>query len=81
LLAKPLRRGRQQLVFLRHAEPARQKLHFLPVADFLTRHPIDRRSHAIENDHRALSVLQNRSLSCSPASKSKSSRASRRQLT
>jgi hypothetical protein len=35
LLAKPLRRRRQQLVFLHHALTARQELHFLTVADFL----------------------------------------------
>ena len=60
LLAKPLRRSRQQLVFLRHAEPPRQELHFLPVADFLTGDAVDRCSYAVENDNRALCVLQNR---------------------
>ena len=34
--------------------------HFLPVADFLTRNAIDRRSYAVENDDRALCILQNR---------------------
>jgi hypothetical protein len=40
--------------------PARQELHFLPVADFLTGYAVDRRSHAVENDDRAPCVLQNR---------------------
>jgi hypothetical protein len=60
LLAKPLRRRRQQLVFHHDALPARQELYFLPVADFLTGHAVDRRSYAVENDDRALCVLQDR---------------------
>ena len=60
LLAKPLRRRRQEFVFLHHALPARQELHFLPVADFLTGYAVDRRSYAVENDDRALCILQNR---------------------
>jgi hypothetical protein len=35
-------------------------LHFLPVADFLTGNAIDRRSSGVENDDRALCILQNR---------------------
>jgi hypothetical protein len=39
---------------------ARQELHLLPVADFLTSHAVDRRSDAVENDDRTLCVHQNR---------------------
>ena len=59
LPATPLRGRRQQFVVLRNATPARQKLHLLPVAD-LTGDAIDRRSYAVENDDRALCILQNR---------------------
>jgi hypothetical protein len=84
LLARPLRGRRQKFVFLGDAEPSRQELHFLSAADFLTGDAIDRYSYAVEDDDRTLSVLQDRPIlpvGCSPASKSKSSRASRRQLT
>jgi hypothetical protein len=36
------------------------KLHFLPVADFLTGYAIDRRSYAVKDDDRTLCVLQDR---------------------
>ena len=49
---------------------ARQELHFLPVADFLTGRAVDRRSDAVEDDDRTLCIHQDRptssSLSCSP---------------
>jgi len=38
----------------------RRRLHFLPIADFLTGHAVDGCSYAVKDDDRALCVLQDR---------------------
>jgi hypothetical protein len=79
LLAKPLGGRGQQLILLRHPEPPRQELPFLPDANFLTGHAVDGCSYALKMTFGrfASCIALSSSLSCSPASKSKFLAASR----
>jgi hypothetical protein len=57
LLAKPVCCRRQPLISDSFAFIVRERLHFQPVADFLTGHNVDRRSNGIKDDDRTLGLL------------------------